>query len=672
MISAELLSILLLFLNLIPITLLVFIKLKLANREIKVIFSALIIAGMGWGNAMVGYRFDGWDEATRLNLIRFGFFSATVLANLFLAFFIRFTDNSHLFKKIPFWIISGHTLAVALSCFTGLVVTSFEITPDKIRFHYGDLYPWYVASTVLLEVYAIYLLFRSYRNAESEFLKFQLGVLLRYTALTFSMVIISNVAIPLFYKTSRYSFSGPFIALFFFLGVFRILFKGTRLYVLHALDRLLRTIPFNIQENLFAVREFIQHLKNAVLSPGEKSLSQLRFSGLRGETLALSLGKGGTLDAVKPPQASGLEEGGVPHKWLMGFWDTIRVLENDNRYLSLALIKAETIIQEKWLSDTVEKLPVRATAIFGDAYAIADYLPAISKNIADNLETFGSEICTLSRTAFRQMATIPDYAKGNQLIVFEGEPGSGKSSLAKAMNYFRFKKHNLTEIFCQNGNIPGLVREIEQAIKTIRNSREKSAVLVRNIEVLPVNMLSVFYPLVEAAADRAFLYFTSTPDYLRNLEGTADTLFHKFNQIKMEVPPLRRRDEDIFNLTIFYSAKYAKAMELQFTHISREFIEQAKKLSWQGNITELQNTLQRELLTNKPPLMDLLHLSDSHALAAPGNVLGPLERAERKVIFDHLLKNNFNKNRTRIELDITVNTLNAKILKYGIELPDQI
>ena len=40
------------------------------------------------------------------------------------------------------------------------------------------------------------------------------------------------------------------------------------------------------------------------------------------------------------------------------------------------------------------------------------------------------------------------------------------------------------------------------------------------------------------------------------------------------------------------------------------------------------------------------------------------------MIVDYLKKNNFNKNRTRIELDITVNTLNAKIIKYGIELPE--
>lgn len=48
------------------------------------------------------------------------------------------------------------------------------------------------------------------------------------------------------------------------------------------------------------------------------------------------------------------------------------------------------------------------------------------------------------------------------------------------------------------------------------------------------------------------------------------------------------------------------------------------------------------------------------------NPLSPLEEGEKKTITEYLLKNNFNKNRTRKELRITVNTLVAKIDKYGI------
>jgi len=47
----------------------------------------------------------------------------------------------------------------------------------------------------------------------------------------------------------------------------------------------------------------------------------------------------------------------------------------------------------------------------------------------------------------------------------------------------------------------------------------------------------------------------------------------------------------------------------------------------------------------------------------------PLKIAERDVILRQLGLNSWNKNRTRKDLKITINTLNAKIIKYGLVKP---
>ena len=44
----------------------------------------------------------------------------------------------------------------------------------------------------------------------------------------------------------------------------------------------------------------------------------------------------------------------------------------------------------------------------------------------------------------------------------------------------------------------------------------------------------------------------------------------------------------------------------------------------------------------------------------------PLEAAEKKVIEEHLIKNNFNKTKTKKDLGITFSTLNVKIKKYNL------
>ena len=58
---------------------------------------------------------------------------------------------------------------------------------------------------------------------------------------------------------------------------------------------------------------------------------------------------------------------------------------------------------------------------------------------------------------------------------------------------------------------------------------------------------------------------------------------------------------------------------------------------------------------------------ETEEIAEEGDAsLTPLEAAEKKVIATYLLKHNGVKNRARKSLGITINTLNAKLIKYGI------
>lgn len=51
--------------------------------------------------------------------------------------------------------------------------------------------------------------------------------------------------------------------------------------------------------------------------------------------------------------------------------------------------------------------------------------------------------------------------------------------------------------------------------------------------------------------------------------------------------------------------------------------------------------------------------------------LSPLEYAEMMVVAEYYRRNKYNKTRTRKELGITVNTLKAKLRKYGIKAPQE-
>jgi hypothetical protein len=669
MISAEILTGTLTVLNLIPLALLILIHLKLARESIRPIFTLLIIFGMLWGNSILLSRYDGWENGTRLTILETVFAAGIVLALIFLAFFIRFTGNQALFRKPVFWFFSANTTGIVVCSFLGVIVTSFDMNAGLLKLHYGILYPWFIASFLAMQVYGIIIAIKTYRKSDDDLLKFQLRTILIYAGITFVLVNVTNIVLPNLMQSSQSAIAGPYFAFIFLAGVFRIVFSGARLFAQAALKRLLKTTPFNVQRNIFAVREFLLALKTAVVSGEASSMRRIEFAGAGGEKIALTLAKNAPAEALLFDGSRG-ENSVVPQKWLKGFQDTLRVLEEDNRLLTLSLIKAEGTLQQQWVSDTLQKLPARDAAIFADTLEIADYLPQVAKNIADNREAFGVEICTLSRVMYKQMAQVEDLARGNQLIVVEGEPGTGKATMARAINFFRLKDQRLLEIHCQNGNIDALAKDIAAVAAEAKKAKKKTGVLIRGMDILPLEMVSIFTPLFDLDPEKTWLYITSAPDYLRNLEGLSDTLFHRLNQVRIQLPPLRRRGDDVNHLIFWYAALYAKKMKIPFTHVSAAFLADARRLSWQGNIVELIHTVQREILNNKPPVLKTFHMNDPHALAAPGQVLTPLERAERKVIVDHLKKNNYNKNRTRIELDITVNTLNAKIIKYQIELPD--
>ena len=68
-----------------------------------------------------------------------------------------------------------------------------------------------------------------------------------------------------------------------------------------------------------------------------------------------------------------------------------------------------------------------------------------------------------------------------------------------------------------------------------------------------------------------------------------DDLFHRLNVIRMNVPPLRERIEDIQILSKFFLAQSAKKLQTEVKVLSQDVIEFFKSLYWQGNVRQLEN-----------------------------------------------------------------------------------
>ena len=68
-----------------------------------------------------------------------------------------------------------------------------------------------------------------------------------------------------------------------------------------------------------------------------------------------------------------------------------------------------------------------------------------------------------------------------------------------------------------------------------------------------------------------------------------EDLFHRLNVIRIKVPPLRDRVEDIPLLSQYFFNKSAQQLNVKLKSLSPEVIEYFKNLFWQGNVRQLEN-----------------------------------------------------------------------------------
>lgn len=167
----------------------------------------------------------------------------------------------------------------------------------------------------------------------------------------------------------------------------------------------------------------------------------------------------------------------------------------------------------------------------------------------------------------------------------------------------------------------------------------------------------------------------------RTLEGPGarfrQDLFYRLNVLRIEVPPLRERPEDIPVLAAHYVARFAAASRKPPRTLSPEALAVLGSYPWPGNVRELRNCLERMVVLSDAAVLgpgdiptDIREAGGRAAGArALGNeaVLVPLESVEKAHLARVLAALDGNKKRTAEVLGIDRGTLYAKMKRYGIE-----
>jgi DNA-binding NtrC family response regulator len=137
------------------------------------------------------------------------------------------------------------------------------------------------------------------------------------------------------------------------------------------------------------------------------------------------------------------------------------------------------------------------------------------------------------------------------------------------------------------------------------------------------------------------------------------------------MPPLRKRREDIPLLVNYLVGKFNHKIGRKIETISKDTLEMLCAYQWPGNIRELENVIERAMITSSGVALQLLDRFDSHQLIEDSTEqhIKALVDLEHDHILQALHKTSWRiegKSGAALLLGLNSSTLRARMRKYGI------
>lgn len=272
---------------------------------------------------------------------------------------------------------------------------------------------------------------------------------------------------------------------------------------------------------------------------------------------------------------------------------------------------------------------------------------------------------------------VQRIAPTNSTVLIEGESGTGKELVAKAIHKNSLRKEKpFISVNC--GGLPETLLESElfgyvKGAFTGAYTSKRGLFDVAEGGSLFLDEIGDMTPLMQTKLLRAIQerriravgstsehpvdvrLITATNKDLFSLvkEGTfREDLYYRINVIKIEVPPLRERKDDIAILLKHFVEKYSQILKKKVPQISKEMITLLESYHWPGNVRELENVVERALALEQNGIIDPSLLPDAIRI-------GRSESAEEKFI--EIEKEGFSLEKAKDEFEV-------KLIKKALEL----
>ncbi len=153
-----------------------------------------------------------------------------------------------------------------------------------------------------------------------------------------------------------------------------------------------------------------------------------------------------------------------------------------------------------------------------------------------------------------------------------------------------------------------------------------------------------------------------------------EDLYYRLCVVRLTIPPLRERKDDICLLTEYFLQKYSSAKKLI---IPAESMDKIRSYNWPGNIRELENTIYSAIVTANNDVLRIKHLplqSDIHQeefsfismINEETSFREAINHVERKIIEEALRINDNNQSKTAMYLRMNRRLLYSKMKELSL------
>lgn len=317
--------------------------------------------------------------------------------------------------------------------------------------------------------------------------------------------------------------------------------------------------------------------------------------------------------------------------------------------------------------------------------------------------------------------TLESVADARATILITGENGTGKSMIARAVHRKSSRRNGpFVEVAC--GALPDALLESElfghvAGAFTGAASNKVGKFQQAHSGTLFLDEIGTATPALQVKLLRALQEFQFEPlggnetisvDTRTILATNEDLeqsvtqgrfrqdLYYRINVIRIELPPLRERVDDIPLLAQHFLDRACEEFQRSVESFSPLAMQAMLRHRWPGNIRELENTIQRAVLLCKgnqidsdllPGAMQSFPSSPRSSMSTPPGsdhstadrkpgewphknqtLSEALEEPERNIILEVLRANQWNRNATAEQLGINRTTLYKKMRKLGIAI----